>query len=211
MKSSRKRVFYDNLFFWVFDDVYEPAEDTFLIADSLKQLVDEGATALDVGTGCGILAVIAAKRAKKVIATDVNPYAVDCTKLNAAANRVADKIDVRLGSLFQPVNTTERFDVIVFNAPYLPSSTSETKTWIGRAWAGGPTGRQLIDQFLSQAPRHLRKNGTILLMQSSLSDTKKTLKRLRKNGFKAEVIAETKVPFEKIAVIRASHLSEKDT
>ena len=211
MKSLRERVFYDDLSFKVPEDVYEPAEDTVLLADCLKHVVEEGDTVLDVGTGCGILAVVAAKIAKKVVATDVNPYAVECTRLNSKANGVASKINVRLGNLFQPVRKTERFDVIVFNAPYLPALPGEQKTWIGRAWAGGPTGRQLIDQFISKAPRYLKKNGTILLVQSSLANIRKTLKKLQKAGFKATVIAETKVFFETIAVIQASHLSEKST
>ncbi len=211
MKSLRKRVFYDDLSFEVFEDVYEPAEDTILLADYLKQVVEEGDTVLDVGTGCGILAVVAAKRAKKVVATDINPHAVECTKLNSKANGVANRIDVRLGNLFRPVIKTERFDVIVFNAPYLPTLPGEERTWIGRAWAGGPAGRQLIDKFISKAPHYLKKNGTILSAQSSLANIGKTLEKLQKAGFKAAVSAETKVSFETIVVIQASHLSQKST
>jgi len=207
MKSSRKRVFYAKLSFEVLEDVYEPAEDTILIADSLSNALREGDTVLDVGTGCGILAIIAAKEAKKVVATDINPHAIQCTKLNAEANGVTSKMDVRLGSLFRPIKKAERFDLIMFNAPYLPSALSEKKTWIGRAWSGGPTGRQLIDQFISRAPRYLKKNGRILLVQSSLADIEKTLAKLQKVGFDAKIIAEAKVPFEKIAVIQASHLT----
>jgi release factor glutamine methyltransferase len=209
MKSSAKRVFYDDFCFEVSEDVYEPAEDTILLANCLKDVVEEGDTVLDVGTGCGILAVVAAKRASKVAATDVNPDALECAKQNAEANGVAGKIDVRLGNLFQPIRKAERFDIIIFNAPYLPSLPSEQKTWIGRAWAGGPTGRQLIDRFISKAPCYLKRNGTILLVQSSFADIKKTLEKLQKVGFRASVIAETKVPFETIVVIQASHLSEK--
>ncbi len=211
MKSLRRRVFYDDLSFEVSEDVYEPAEDTFLLANCLKDIVKEEDNVMDVGTGCGMLAVVAAKRAKKVVATDVNPYAVECTKLNAKRNGVASKINVRLGNLFRAARKAERFDVIVFNAPYLPALPSERKTWIGRAWAGGPTGRQLIDQFISKAPHYLKRNGTILLVQSSLANIRKTLDKLQEAGFKATVIAETKVSFETIVVIQASHLSEKST
>jgi len=209
MKSSRKRVFYDDLSFDVSEDVYEPAEDTFLIAESLSHVVDEAHIVLDIGTGCGILAVIMAQRAKTVVATDVNPHAIEYARLNAKANGVASKIDVRLGSLFQPIKETERFDVIVFNAPYLPSRSKEQETWIERAWAGGKAGRQIIDQFISEMPRYVKENGTILLVQSSLANIEKTLEKLHGAGFKATVIAENKVPFERIVVIQATHLSEK--
>jgi len=206
MKSLRKQVFYDDFAFQVYEDVYEPAEDTFLIADSLNQIVKEGATVLDIGTGCGILAIIAARKAKKVIATDLNPHAVKCARLNAKINGVAPKIDVRLGDLFQPIQKTEKFDVIVFNAPYLPSFPHEQRTWIGRAWAGGPTGRKLIERFIREAPHYLKRNGKILLVQSSLADIDETLKKFREANLKAQVIAEKKVAFETIVVIQASHL-----
>jgi len=202
-------VFYDDLTFQVFEDVYEPAEDTFLVADSLAQIVREGDTLLDLGTGCGILAIIAARKAKKVIATDVNPHAVKCARLNAKINGVAHKIDVRLGDLFQPIQKAERFDVILFNAPYLPSSQREQRTWMGRSWAGGPTGRQLIDRFFIEAPNYLKRNGKILLVQSSLAKIDETLVKLREAGLEAQVIAEKKVFFETIVVIRASHLSKQ--
>jgi len=204
MKSSRKRVFYDDLVFEVFEDVYEPAEDTFLVADSLAQIVKEGDTLLDVGTGCGILATIAAKKAKRVVATDVNPHAVKCAEVNAKINGVSRKIEVRQGDLFQPIRETERFDVIVFNAPYLPSSLREQGTWIERSWAGGPTGRQLIERFIAEAPRCLRKNGKVLLVQSSLANIDETLSKFREADFEAQVIAEKKVAFETIVVIQAN-------
>jgi release factor glutamine methyltransferase len=209
MKSSRKHVIYDDLSFTVFDEVYEPAEDTFIAADALKQIVRDGDTVLDVGTGCGILAVVAAKRTDRVVAIDVNPYAVECAKLNAEANNVADKINIRLGSMFHPLSKAERFDLILFNAPYLPSSSEEEKTWLTRAWAGGPKGRKLIDQFIAKSPRYLSPEGKILLVQSSLADIDETLAKFRERGLDTKIIVEKKVPFEKIVVIQASNLSRK--
>jgi len=206
MKPSRKRVFYDELTFHVFDDVYEPAEDTFLAADCLTQIVKEDDTLLDIGTGCGILAIIAARKAKKVIATDANPHAVKCARLNAKINEVSGKIKVRLGDMFQPIRKTERLDVIVFNAPYLPSSLEEQRTWIGRSWGGGPTGRQLIDRFISEAPHYLKRKGKILLVQSSLANIDETMEKFRETGLEAQVIAEKPVAFETIVVVQASHL-----
>ncbi len=210
MKSSRKRVIYDDLSFTVFKDVYEPAEDTFLVADALKQVVRDRDTVLEVGTGCGILAIIAAKKADRVVAIDVNPHAVECAKLNAEANRVADRIDIRLGSMFHPMSRAERFDLIVFNAPYLPSSSNEAKTWLTRAWTGGQKGRRFVDEFISKAPRHLSINGKILLVQSSLSGIDETLAKLLEKGLDAKIIAEKKEPFERIVVIQASNLSTKN-
>jgi len=206
MKYSRKQAFYDNLKFYIMKNVYEPAEDTFLAADNL--VINEEDSVLDMGTGCGIIAIIAAQKAKKVVAVDINPHALRCTKKNAEINNVSDKVDVRKGDLFQPIHKNEKFNVIVFNAPYLPASLREERSWLGKAWAGGPTGRRLIDRFVTEVPRHLETGGKVLLVQSSLANTDKTLARFRKAGLEAKVIAEKKVDFETIVVIQASHLCE---
>jgi hypothetical protein len=75
--------------------------------------------ALDVGTGCGIQALLAAKHAEHVVATDVNPRALAFTAFNARLN-VIDNIELRLGNAFAPVQG-ERFDLIVANPPYVIS------------------------------------------------------------------------------------------
>ncbi len=207
MKSLRKRIFYADLSFDVYEEVYEPAEDTFLIADVLNQTITERDTVLDVGTGCGILAVIASVRAKKVVATDINPHAVKCAIQNAESNRASSKMQVRLGDLFEPISETEKFSLIVFNAPYLPSTRGEQRSWKSRAWAGGSTGRRIIDRFIKNAPSYLDARGRILLVQSTLSDVDETLRRFREMGLDVRVVAESKAAFESIVVIQASHLS----
>jgi len=200
-----KELFVKDCVFLVDEKVYEPAEDTFLLAENLK--VKEKEVVLDMGTGCGILAVLAAKKAKKVVATDINPYAIKCAKKNAKMNGVEEKIEFRLGDLFQPIRPNETFSLILFNAPYLPSEPYEERSWIGRAWAGGPSGRKVIDDFINNAPEFLTVDGRILIVQSSLSDIDKTLERFDETGLKARVIAEAKFPFEKIALIEAKHAS----
>jgi len=206
MRSSGKavkRIFFNNCTFYVEKNVYEPAEDTFLLTENL--VVSEHDVVLDMGTGCGILGVLAAKRARKVVAVDVNPHAVRCAETNARLNGVMEKMDIRRGDLFEPIKKGEKFDVIIFNAPYLPSEAREQKTWIGRAWAGGPTGRRLIDRFISRAPSYLKKSGRILLVQSTLSNVDETVRRLEGEGLQASVLAEKKVAFETIVVIQAEH------
>ena len=85
MPCPTKRITFGNLRFDVNDDVYEPAEDSFLFAENLG--VKSGHVVLDLGTGSGILAITAAQKAQSVLAVDLNPYAIRCAKDNAKLNR----------------------------------------------------------------------------------------------------------------------------
>ncbi len=197
-----KKTFFNEYTFHVSKDVYEPAEDTFLLAENL--VVDKNDVVLDVGTGCGILGILAAKKARRVVAVDVNPHAVRCAKMNAKLNGVTEKMETLRSDLFKAIKKNEKFDLIIFNAPYLPSETMEKKNWIERAWAGGPTGRQLIGEFIVQAPDYLKKRGRILLVQSTLSDVEETVQKLGERRFCVRVLAQEKVAFETIVVIEAT-------
>ena len=201
MSSHSKRVYYRERTFEVPPEVYEPAEDTSLMVKNLA--VKRGAKVLDMGTGCGVLAVLAAEKAEKVVAVDLNPNAVACTRRNAELNDVGPRVEVRLGNLFEPISPAEKFDLILFNPPYLPVGQEEGYSWIEKAWAGGPSGRAIINRFIDQAPRHLEDKGRILLVQSSLSNVKKTLRSLGQHHLQASVISEEKFVFESIVVIEA--------
>lgn len=196
-----KKAYFENCCFLVGEHVYEPGEDTFLLAEKL--LVNKDDIVLDMGTGCGILAVLAAKKAKNVVAVDINPHAIDFARRNAETNNVIENVEFRLGDLFCAVKRNERFSMILFNSPYLPSEPGEEKTWIGKAWAGGPKGRCVIDRFIADAPQFLDSGGKILLVQSSLSDIDQTLKMFNEQNLQAKVIAKVKVPFEMIVLIEA--------
>jgi release factor glutamine methyltransferase len=196
-----KKVFFKDHVFQVDEHVYEPAEDTFLIAENMK--VEEDDVVLDVGTGCGILAVLAAEKAKHVVAVDVNPYAIECARKNAEVNRVEGKIEFRCGDLFQPIKPNEKFSLILFNAPYLPSEPDEERSWIGKAWAGGPDGRAVIDRFVVGVSNFLADRGRIQLVQSSLSNVNRTLDAFSEVGLEARVAAQVKVPYESIVLIEA--------
>ncbi|MEM3760934.1 MAG: 50S ribosomal protein L11 methyltransferase, partial [Candidatus Bathyarchaeia archaeon] len=98
---SGKRVFFADYVFYVSENVYEPSDDSFFFAENLR--VRKGDFVLDMGTGCGLLGIIAAAKASHVVAVDINPYAVRCAKENAKLNHVIDKMSFIQGDLFTPL------------------------------------------------------------------------------------------------------------
>jgi len=200
--KNNKTVFYGEHRFEIFEGVYEPAEDTYLLADNLQ--VKEGDLVFDLGTGCGILGIIAARKARIVVAIDISPIAVRCAKYNAKINGLANNIHIILGNLFQPLKREKIFDLIVFNPPYLPKSPYDTNDWLSRAWNGGEKGRKIIDKFLEEFNSYLKHRGKVQLVQSNLSNPDLTIKKFEKKGFSVKVTASKKLPFfEELQVFTA--------
>ena len=198
-----RRFVIDGLHLVIDDQTYLPAEDTFLILDHLEMKGDEDV--LDLGTGCGILAIIAAQKAKKVVAVDVNPYAVICAKTNINIQNLGDKVEVRYGDLFNTLRPKEKFDLIIFNPPYLPEEISPREEWLSKAWAGGPKGTEITESFLSKVKSYLKKNGRILFIQSSLSRNK-PLSGLKKCGLSGIIKDTKRFDFETLFLIEATQL-----
>ncbi len=202
MPLYSKKVFFADYVFDVGADVYEPAEDSFFFAENMRIKRDE--YVLDMGTGCGILGIVAAEKASRVVAIDINPYAIRYAKENAEVNCVRDKLSFVQGDLFTPLRSQEQFDLIIFNAPYLPEEPFESGSWLERAWNGGKIGRQVIDRFIRNASEHLKEAGRVLLMLSTITGINTTLLKLRESGFDAKVAAKLELPlFETLALLEA--------
>jgi len=117
------------------------------------------ARALDIGAGSGIQTVLAARHAKRVIACDINPRALNFTAFNALLNGV-DDVECRAGSFFEPV-AGERFDLIVSNPPFVISP--ETALVFRDS---GLRGDDVSRQVLRQAADHLEEGGLAFVLIS---------------------------------------------
>ena len=180
------------------ENVYVPAEDSYLLAENLE--IENGKSVLEIGTGSGIVAMYASKLTDKVTATDINFDAVQLAESNFKANNI-DNIELLFGNLFEPVKD-RKFDVILFNTPYLPTEEGEViEDNLNYAFDGGLNGRKVIDLFLNEVKNHLNEGGIVQLIQSSLSDNDETLNMLDELGFIAEIAKKEHYFFEDIVLI----------
>lgn len=178
-------------------DVYVPNDDTFLLADVVERLPP--GRLLDIGTGCGFVALVAARCGHKVVATDVNPTAVALAKKNAAANGLG--IDVRHADLFTGLDVRE-FDAITFNPPYLPTKTHERLPGpLNAAFDGGPTGRSVLERFLKRLPPD---PPPVYIVASSLLVPDALSQLVRARGLEWAVVAERALPMERLFVARVA-------
>ena len=143
-------------------------------------LVPAGSRVLDMGTGTGILAIAAASTAARVVAVDSNPTAIECARINTRHNGVGDRVEPRLGDLFEPV-AGERFDLILCNPPYLTGSPGSD---LESAFLAG----DFPDRFARGLPEHLAEGGRALVILSSLGEENSFLEAFEQAGLDVDAI-----------------------
>lgn len=178
---------------WTLPGVYAPQADTYLLAKALQA---EGITAdtdvLDVCTGSGALAVLAARMGARVSATDISRRAVLTARMNAA--RAGQRVRVLHGDLTGPV-ARHRFDVVVSNPPYVPAPHPHRSHRPEVAWDAGQGGRQAVDRICAHARDVLRPHGVLLMVHSGLCGVEESLRRLTGTGLRCAVTHRSRVPF----------------
>lgn len=181
--------------------LYEPAEDSRLLADAAVDVVSPRDRVLDVGTGSGYVASrIAETTGARVVGSDVNPHAC-----RAAAEA---GIETVRGSLVAPFRDAA-FDVVTFNPPYLPADEDAARDdWMEVALTGGETGRSVVDPFLDSVGRVVAPDGEVLLLVSTLTGLEAVTERARDRGFTVETLAEESYPFERLVVLRLARSSD---
>jgi release factor glutamine methyltransferase len=166
----------------------------FLAGVLSPQWVPPDATVLDMGAGSGICAIFAAQWARRIVAVDLNPAAVRCATINVLLHQIEKRVEVREGDLFNPVQG-ERFDLILFNPPFLPGQPQSEFERSLRS-----TG--VIERFAAGLGDHLTENGVALVLLSSLANQTEHLQQFRAHGFVADVVARRNLIAEVLTIYR---------
>lgn len=176
-------------------DVYQPAEDSELLATVALEHVEADDRVLDVGTGSGfVAATVADETGARTIATDLNPHACQAAR--------ARGLEAVRGDLLSPFRA-ESFDIVLCNPPYLPTDPDEEwNDWMEVALSGGESGLAVIDPFLETVSRVLRPGGAVLLLVSSLTGVDAVITRADEQGFAAVALEDVSFPYETLSVLK---------
>lgn len=191
-----------------FPGVFDPPSDTWMLARALQAELDgRPRTVLDLCTGTGALALVAARAGARVTAVDIAPRAVWNARLNAALNRVS--VEALRGDLLAPV-AGRTFDVIVTNPPYVPASTdSLPRKGPQRSWEARRDGRALLDRVCAEAPDRLAPGGALLVVQSSVNGVSPTVEALERRGLDADVAYRERGPLGPLMTAMAAEMEER--
>ncbi|XP_040888464.1 methyltransferase N6AMT1 [Toxotes jaculatrix] len=194
-----------------FQDVYEPAEDSFLLIDALEKDAQRlqqmsPCVCLEVGSGSGVVSAFLASvvgPSALYICTDVNPSAAQCTQKTASSNNVSLQpvITDLVGCLLPRLSG--KVDVLLFNPPYVVTPSEEVGSrGIEAAWAGGKRGREVTDRFLPLVARLLSNKGLFYLITIVENDPDDIIHLLRKHGLKGEACLSARAGNERLSVLR---------
>ncbi len=190
---------WDGLFYATHRDVYEPSDDSFLLASVVRDEVRAGDRFLEVGCGTGLVSLAAARAGATVTCTDANPLAVETARYNAKENGFtmhAVETDL-LEGLAGP------FDAVAFNPPYLPTADDEhVEGPLDLAFDGGPDGNRVVLRFVEQIAALAARPRVVWVIHSSLSDPAPLEGRMQALGYEVEEAALQLFPFERLRVVR---------
>lgn len=220
-----------------FDNIYEPAEDSFLLLDALELelpflLKQKPLIVVEIGSGSGIGISALAKylnyQSHGFFAVDINEHACDATQQTAKNNNVnVDVINMDLLSAFKK----HKIDLLIFNPPYVPTSHNEHEEnlqehkkfydkeavkefdkgnkMLIKSWAGGKDGCEIIDRLLKDLKDILSSNGIFYLLLIKENKPEEIRKRLEILGFSSEKTIDRKIRGEHLLVLKIHHKTKQ--
>ena len=166
---------------------YIPAEDSIFLADYLES--QKGRSALDIGTGSGILAKVLSKNFDIVVATDV-----DIFTLKKAREVIAKCVCCNAADALHT-----DFDLIVCNLPYLPSEELVDPTVDGLQ-----EGIEIPSMIIKSASHRIGKTGKLIFLTSSLANYTALIQLCQSLGFDAKIVAKKKLFYEELLIIECT-------
>jgi methylase of polypeptide subunit release factors len=162
----------------VSDEVFAPTHTSREVAESLT--IHPGETVIDVGSGSGVLSFVAARLgAGAVFGTEMNRQGVELARRNADLLGLSDRVEFRVGNLFDPVDDV-RADVIIGDVSGVPDDIAAASDWFPGGFSGGPTGAEVPVAMLEAMPSHLAPGGRLYLPTGSIQDESAVLRAARK-------------------------------
>ena len=200
---------FDGAVFRVGEGVQPPKAGSLFFARHLD--VKEGEEVLDLGAGMGLTAVLAARVAKRVVATDIVPECVTLTVQNALLNGVGDRVEGRVGDVYAPVRGMT-FDLILSNPPQMPTPPGrDREDWMAYADNGGGDGWAVLDRVIRGAPEQLKPGGRVIFSIFDFLGVQRGQNTLRTAGLTPSIVAREVEPFPRLGYERLDHLRNLDT
>jgi release factor glutamine methyltransferase len=174
--------------------IYQPAEDSYLMSGILKEKIpfllkqNPNLIFLEIGAGSGIHL----ETAKSLGIKPENIFSSDIDKASVSHCNLLGFNCIH-SDLFE--NIQGKYNIIIFNPPYLPEDAREPKS-SKLATTGGKKGNEIIIKFLHQAKEHLAVDGKIFLITSSLTENV----NFASLGYKAEEIGCENLFFERLCI-----------
>ena len=160
------------------DGAFAPTHTSREVAEAIG--VNHGDTVIDVGCGSGVLSFVAARLgARRVYATDVNEDAVLLARRNAGLLGLSETVEVRQGSLFEPLEGILA-DVVIGDVSGVPDDIAAVSGWFPGGFSGGPTGAEVPVAMLESSRPHLLPGGRLYLPTGSIQDEGAVLRAARR-------------------------------